>query len=193
MSNSPSQTERTKARTLLRLFAIMLKIGALTFGGGYAMILQMTRDFVDRQGWLDQQEMTDALALAQSMPGVLAVNTAYLVGYRVAGWSGALVAALGASLPSFVVLAVVAAVYHEFIENPIVLGAMRGIRAAVTALLLSTVWRLRKTSVSGVLGWVLFAVALGLSLFTAISPVWLLLGGGLVGLAGLLWKRRVAP
>ncbi len=159
------------------------------------MIPQMSRDFVDKYGWVAKQDIVDLFAVAQSAPGVIAVNASILVGYRIAGTVGALVAALGAILPSVIVLTLVTVVYHTFITNPYVLGAMRGIRAAVTGLLMATVFKLRPNSVSGIVGWILFFIALGVALFLPmVNAAFIILGGGLIGLLFLRAKssREVA-
>ncbi len=177
-------------RVLVHIFTTMLKIGFFTFGGGYAMIPQMSRDFVEKNRWIPQEDITDLLAVAQSLPGVLAVNTALLVGYRIAGMAGALVAALGAMLPSIGVLSVVTVLYHAFIDNPYVLGALKGIRAGVTGLLLAAVWTLWKSSVRGLPGWVLFAGALAVTVFVpSLNLIFILLAGGLTGYALTLCRQ----
>lgn len=188
------KNEQSKAspRDLWRIFLVMLRIGAVTFGGGYAMIPQMSRDFVDRYGWIEEKEIIDLFAVAQSAPGVIAINASILVGYRIAGIAGALCAALGAILPSVAVLSAVTVVYRAFIDNPYILGALRGIRAAVAGLLLAAVFRLRPNSVTGVFGWVLFAAALAVSLFfPSVNAIWVILAGGLLGVAyGRPWQKR---
>ena len=166
----------------------MLRIGAVTFGGGYAMIPQMSRDFADRYGFVKREDIADLFSVAQSIPGVISVNAAVLVGYRVAGRWGALVAALGAVLPSFVTLSVLTVLYHSFIDNPYVLGAMRAIRATVVALLLSAVCKLHPVSVKGAIGWLFFVAALAVAiLFPSVNVIWLIVSGGLLG---LLFLRR---
>ena len=171
------------------LFWVMLKIGAFTFGGGLAMIPQISHELVDKKRWIESGDLVDIVALSQSMPGVLAVNAAFLVGHRVAGWPGAFTGALAAVLPSFLVLAVVTLLYQEVVDDPYILGAMRGIRAAVTGLLLATVVKLRPDSLQNVLGWLLFLAAIALMLFTEVSAMWVILGGLLAGLAALIWVR----
>jgi chromate transporter len=186
-----SETKRPAPADLGRIFLVMLRIGATTFGGGYAMIPQMSRDFVSRYRWIGEDEIVDLFAVAQSTPGVIALNASLLVGYRIAGAAGALAAALGALLPSLVVLSLVTVVYQAFLENPYVLGALRGVRAAVAGLLFSTVVQLRPASVRGALGWLLFVAALAVAVFLpSVNAVWILLGGGLIGLlSGRPWRR----
>lgn len=190
METDNKPVHKATAKDLWTIFWVMLRIGAITFGGGYAMIPQMSRDFVERHGWIDKSEIVDLFAVAQSAPGVIAVNASILVGYRIAGVPGALVAALGAILPSMIVLTLVTVVYHAFITNPYVLGAIRGIRAAVTGLLLATVFKLRPASVSGAAGWLLFVAALAVALFLPmVNAVWIILGGGVVGVLFLRKKQ----
>ena len=185
---SKRTSSQATARELWQIFLVMLRIGAITFGGGYAMIPQMSRDFVEKYGFIEQAEIVDLFAAAQSAPGVLAVNAAVLVGYRVAGTAGALVAAIGSVLPSLIVLSIVTLVYRAFIENPFVNGAMRGVRAAVTALLLSALCKLHPISVKGASGWLIFLAALVLTIFVpSLNAIWIITAGGL---SGFLFLRR---
>ncbi len=176
---------------LWRIFFVMLRIGALTFGGGYAMIPQMSRDFVEKYRWIEQKDIVDLFAVAQSAPGIIAVNASILVGYRIAGVAGALVAALGCILPSFAVLVAVTLFYRAFIENPYVLGALRGLRAAVTGLMLHAVVRLRGDAVNSVFSVILCVAALAVAvLFPSFGVIWLILAGGLLGfLVKRPWKE----
>jgi chromate transporter len=190
MGDDGKTAQRPSAGMLIRIFLVMLRIGAVTFGGGFAMIPQMSRDFTERYGWIEAGDIADLFAVAQSAPGVIAVNASILVGYRIAGVRGALAAALGAILPSLLVLSAVTVVYQAFIENPYVLGAMRGIRAAVTGMLLSAACKLAPASVRGAVGWTLFLGSLGAALFLPqVNAVWVLLAGGLVGLLFLRGKE----
>lgn len=182
---------RDRVKKLATIFAVMFRIGLFTFGGGLVMIPQMARDFVEKYGWLKEEEIVDFFSVAQSLPGVVAVNASILIGYRLAGVAGGIVAALGAILPSFLVLIVVTIFYEAFITSPVVLGAMRGVRAAVTALLFYTALRLRKGALTDVFCWVLFLAAAAVALFTDVNVVLLLLGGAALGvLYTALWSRR---
>ncbi len=109
-----AQTERAGRRKLLQLFLSTLYISAFTFGGGFVIVTFMKRKFVDELHWIDEQEMLDLIALAQSSPGAIAVNAAILVGWRVGGFVGMLVAILGTILPPMVVLSVISFFYNEF-------------------------------------------------------------------------------
>jgi chromate transporter len=177
------ETERISLKTLLVIFTTMFRIGLTTFGGGLVMIPQMTRDFVDKHHWVDKDEILDIYAVAQSLPGVIAVNTSIILGYRLAKLRGALVATLGAVLPSLLILMLVAVGYDTFIENPAILGALRAIRATCVALLFNAAFSMRKAVWSD--KWfsiVLTVTVLALSLFTDINVIFLILGGGILGL-----------
>lgn len=121
------------------LFLTFGKIGAFTFGGGWAMIAIMEREIVDNHGWLTKEEFMDQLAVAQSMPGILAVNISVAVGDKIAGTRGTVVSALGTILPSFmIILAIAIFLTPDIIKNnPTVAAVFRGIRPAVVALILA--------------------------------------------------------
>lgn len=119
---SDVKQNKSKNRVLLQLFLATLFISAFTFGGGFVIITFMKRKFVDELDWIDQQEVLDLAALAQSSPGAIAVNAAILVGWRVAGFSGMLLAVLGTILPPLVVLSVISFFYTTFASNRYVTG-----------------------------------------------------------------------
>lgn len=124
-----------------RLFLTFMKIGAFTFGGGWAMIAMMEREIVQKHGWLDKQEFLDLLAVSQAMPGILAVNISVLVGDRLRGLRGSLWAAMGTILPSFTIILLIAVfLTPEMIKSNVVISKMfMGIRPAVVALIVSPV------------------------------------------------------
>ena len=128
-------------KIIIQLFWAFFKIGAFTFGSGYAMIPMIEKEVVDRKKWFDKEEFYDQFALASSAPGPFALNTAVFVGYKLAGWWGALVAVLGAVIPSFVIILVIAIYLTEFSDNPYVIAAFKGIRPAVICYLgVSPIW-----------------------------------------------------
>ena len=121
--------------SLLRIFLTMLKLGALTFGGGYAMVPLFKNEFVQKRGWISSEDMVNMVALSQSVPGAIAINCGILVGYRLKKLRGALAAVAGIILPSLILLTAVTYLYEALRDNVYVAGALRGIRAAVVALL----------------------------------------------------------
>lgn len=130
---------RRDARTFGTLFLSTFKLSAFTFGGGYVIIPLMRKQFVDRLGWLEEQEMLDLTAIAQSSPGPIAVNAAILLGYRVAGVPGALVTMLGTVIPPLVILSVISLFYDAFRSNLIVSRVMKGMQAGVAAVIFDVV------------------------------------------------------
>ncbi len=169
-------------KKLLELFTIVLKLGAFTFGGGYAMFPLMEREYVEKRGWFETQEMLDMLAVAQSLPGMISINASILVGYRLFGILGASVAVLGLALPSLIVLSIISFFYVKFRENVYVNTALKGIRVAVVALLVQAVIKLGKPGVRGVFGWMMACAAFLVALIFSIHPVLIILGGLLVGI-----------
>lgn len=183
--NSAPRNQLT-TRDYLRVFTVMFKIGLFTFGGGLAMLPQMSAEFSERNKWIEADELTDIFAVAQSLPGVVAVNSATLTGYRIGGYPAAFIAAFASSLPSFLVLIFVTVGYQAFITNPYIVGAMRGIRAAVAGTLAATLLKLGKNSLKDAWAWALFAVALVLSVFTSVNIAWIIFGAAAAGL--IRWK-----
>jgi chromate transporter len=181
---------RPGIKVYLNIFSTMFVVGLFTFGGGLSMLPQMKRVFVEKRRWITEEEIIDIFAVSQSLPGVIASNTAVMVGHRIAGVPGGLVSALGVVLPSFLVLLPVTLFYRAFIDNPVMLGVLRGIRAAVTALLLYTVWGLRKGSLRGVADLLLCGVAAVLVLLLGVNPVWVILGGLLFGAGRAVVRAR---
>ena len=129
----------TRAQRLRALFFSTLYISAFTFGGGYVIVTFMKRKFVDELHWIDEHEMLDMTALAQSSPGAIAVNAAILVGWRVEGLPGMAVAVLGSILPPMVILTVISFIYQAFATNPYVALVLKGMQAGVAAVILDVV------------------------------------------------------
>ncbi|MDE5579184.1 MAG: chromate transporter [Alistipes sp.] len=124
---------------LFTVFVSFLRIGAFTFGGGYAMIPLIEREVIDRRGWVARQEFLDLLTLAQSVPGPISLNTAVFVGYRMRGLRGALAALAGTILPSFLIILLIALFFADIRQNPVVDAAFKGMRPAVVALIIGPV------------------------------------------------------
>ena len=165
---------------LFDLFFTFFKIGAFTFGGGYAMLPIIQKEIVENKGLISEEEFMDAIALAQASPGPVAVNTSVYVGYRIRGFKGALSATLGAVLPSFLIILLIAAYFIQFRDNQIVERVFLGIRPAIVALILAAVYKMWiKTKRT----YLKFFVAIGtifIIIFLGISPVWVVIAGALV-------------
>ncbi|MGI5849687.1 MAG: chromate transporter [Christensenellales bacterium] len=182
--------EQKKLRTL---FIIMLKLGALTFGGGYAMVPLFEDEFVQKRGWLDAEDMVNMVALSQSVPGAIAINCGILIGYRLRKLKGALIATLGAVLPSLVSLTIITYIYEAVRENLYVAGALRGIRAAVVALLVSAFWRFTKPFRKDIVAIAAFVAAFLLSLLLNINSIYIILGAIAFGVtAGISRFKKIS-
>ena len=130
-----------------QLFWTYLKIGTFTLGGGYAMLPLIQREVVDRRQWIDEEEFLNMIALAQAAPGLIAVNSAIFIGWRIGGWKGVAGAVLGAVLPSFLIILLIAMIFQEWKEQPAVEAAFKGIRPAVVALIAAPLVKMAKTAI----------------------------------------------
>ena len=145
---------------LLILFLTFMKIGAITFGGGYAMIPIIEEEVTRKRKWISEIEIMDILAISESTPGPIAVNTATYVGYKVAGIAGGIIATLGLAIPSFVIIFVISFFYKDFIQWPVIAAMFKGLKIGVIILLFSAVLRLRKGVKVNFIGVTLFVIAL---------------------------------
>lgn len=134
-----NEKKESKGKVLWKLLLSTLYISAFTFGGGFVIITFMKRKFVDELHWIDEDEMLDLAALAQSSPGAIAVNAAILVGWRVAGFAGMLVAVVGTIVPPMLILAVISFFYQAFATNRYVSLILKGMQAGVAAVILDVV------------------------------------------------------
>lgn len=175
-------------KELLQLFASFCKIGALTFGGGYAMLPMLTRELAENRGWVTNEELLDYYAIGQCTPGIIAVNTATFVGYKRKGVSGAIFATLGIAFPSLVIITIIAGLLQNYAHIEIVRHAFNGIRVAVVSLILSAVVKLWRSGVKNLVGICLFAMAFVATIVFSLSPILIVLAAVSVGL--LMWAAQ---
>ena len=166
---------------LHELFWTFFKIGAFTIGGGYAMIPLMEQEIVDKRKWLNKEEFMDTMSLAQSMPGVFAVNMATNVGFRTRGFVGAFTAIMGNVLMPIILILVLAIFFREFSDNPIVESIFKGIRPAVVALIAAPVFNMAKTAKISWSNFWIPVLATLLIWLLGVSPVIIILVAGLGG------------
>lgn len=191
----PVQIHDKGENLLMQLFLSFLKIGAFTFGGGWAMISIIEREIVDRHAWIRRDEFLDLLALAQSLPGILAVNIAVAVGDRLRGGKGSIMAALGTTLPSFLIILTIAIfLTPDIIKNNRIISAIfMGIRPAVVALIIAPVITSAKAAHIGVKTvWipVLVALMVSLNMGAVSSPILYIVLGGTGGWLYFMWSIR---
>ena len=142
------RTMQEKKSTILRkLFFSTLYLSTFTFGGGYVIVTLLKNKFVDQYHWIDEEEMLDLVAIAQSSPGAIAVNGAIVVGYKLGGIPGVLVSVLGAIIPPMLILSVISFIYDIFIANPYVRSMLNGMKAGVGAVIMSVVYDMGSTIV----------------------------------------------
>lgn len=169
-------------KKLLLLFLTFAKIGGMTFGGGLTMLPLLTREIVEKHKWATEEELLDYYAVGQCTPGIIAVNTATFIGYYQAGVLGGIFATVGMVTPSIIIIVTVAAVLQQFMEYQIVASALMGIRAVVCALLSHTVITLAKKSLIDKVTVVLFIVGLVLCFVLDLTPILVVIVGGVAGL-----------
>ncbi len=173
----------------LEIFSCFAKIGAFTIGGGYAMIPIIQKEVVDKRGWIEEEDFLDVLAIAQSAPGLLAVNISIFLGYRLKGVKGSIVATLGSVLPSFLIILMIAMFFAGYQDNQTVIKIFKGIRPVVVALIAVPVINMaKKAKLNIYTGMVAVATAL-LIAFVNISPIYILLVAGIFFILPKYLKR----
>jgi chromate transporter len=180
----------------LDLFFTFLKIGSFTFGGGYAMIPLIQGEMVEKKKWITEEEMVDMIAIAESTPGVIAVNSATFVGYKIGKFWGSLLATIGVVLPSLIVIILVSLFFENFLEIKMVDYAFRGIRAGVSVLIFNAAIKFLKVAPKSALGLFLIALSFFTSLFISgfrYLSVSLIAFGAVIGLLTQMEIRKKLP
>lgn len=175
---------------LLQLFWSFIRVGALTFGGGYAMLPILEAEVVDRRGWIEDEELLNFYAIAQSTPGAIVVNTATFIGFTEAGYGGAIVATLGVITPSIIIITLLSIFMTGLEDNPILAKALHGINIAITALLVSALVRLGKKSVKSIPATVLAIASFLLVQFVGVSTVIIIIAAAVLGVLFACWRQR---
>ena len=173
-------------KEVLKLFWIFFKLGLFTFGGGYAMLPIIQKEIIENHKWISEEDMLDIVAIAESTPGPISVNTATFVGYKTAGVLGSIFATLGLAIPSLVIIFIISFFYQKFIDNEWVAKAFKGIMGAVTVLILNAGIKLskplRKDKSNKVFNITMVILAIILSLvLVEVSSIYLILGGAVIG------------
>ena len=167
-------------------FKTFFKIGIFTLGGGYAMIPLIEEEVVNRHRWVSREEMLDLIAIAQSCPGVFAINIAIFIGYKLNKVRGAIATSIGTALPSFLIILIIAMFFHQFEDNKVVAAMFRGIRPAVVALIAVPTFNLgKRAQLNKFTIWIPIISALAIWLL-GVSPIWIII---LAGLGGYIYGR----
>lgn len=186
----PKLKKKFNWQILPDLFFTMLKLSAFTFGGGYTIIPLLHKEAVEKKHWVTDEQMLDIVAVAQTLPGAIAVNCGVLIGYKLCGIFGALTAVLGTVLPPLIILSVLTLIYQKIIDHPPAVAILEGLRAGVVAVIIQAVFRMGKKSVKDVFSWTLAILAFIAVVFLKFNAIFIIIGGGIVGLLTLLVKRR---
>ena len=177
-------------KTLIDLFFTFCRIGGLTFGGGYAMLPMIQKEIVEEKKWATEEEVLDYYAVGQCTPGIIAVNTATFIGYKVQGIIGAIVATLGVVFPSLIIITIIAALLKNFASYAIIQHAFSGIRVVVIALIISAILKLAKTSIKNSITLIIAILAFISVAFVNLSPIYIVVASGCVGLISKFIRGR---
>lgn len=170
-------------KELLNIYLKFFKIGAVTFGGGYAMLPILRRELVEKEKWLTEEEIMDFYAIGQGMPGIIAVNVGGFIGYGRKKAAGVIAAALGVVSPCLVIITIIAACLANFQDNVYVRHALSAVSVCVCALILDSIIAMWKKGVKDLFGIILFAVMLVVMTFTKASPVLMVILSAVLGIA----------
>lgn len=182
-----------KIKTMLQVFFTFLRIGAFTFGGGYAMIPLIQRETVEKHGWVTDEDILEIIAIAESTPGPIAINAATFVGYRTCGFWGAFCATLAVVLPSFLIITLISYVLETFQNLRVVRYAFFGIRAGVLALIMKALWNMYKKCPKNGLAYFVAGAAFVLVALLKLNVILVIVLCALAGLAAALLAERRRP
>jgi chromate transporter len=170
-------------KLLWEIFVTFFKISPITFGGGFAMIPILETEMVEKKKWIDKEKIVDIFAVAQSVPGAIAVNSSIFLGYQVAGVAGAVAAMLGMVIPTFIIIIILGLALVSFQNNHYVQAALKGIRPVVVALIASAAYKMGKVSIVDKTCWTLFSIsAISLVIFSKLNIIFVILSGALAGI-----------
>lgn len=170
-------------KELATLFGVFFKIGAVTFGGGYAMLPLLNSELADKRGWTTNEQLLDYYAIGQSTPGIIAVNVATFIGYNRAGILGGIIATAGVVMPSLIIITLLARFISNFSEIAWVQKALTGINVAVAAMLSKAVWTFTKKSVKNIWSFLILTAAFVAMYFFGIGSVWVIVTSAALGIA----------
>ncbi len=183
--------KKTNWKKVWTLFLIFSKIGAFTFGGGLAMIPLIQREVVEKYRWITDDDILEIVAISESTPGPIAINSATFIGYRVAGFWGSFAATTGAVLPSFIIISLISLVLSAFEQNVYVQYAFRGIRAGVIAMVFKALWTMAKKCPKQWWSYAIAALAFVLSAFVDVHILVIIISCAVLGLiASFVQERR---
>ncbi len=175
-----------------KLFVSTFTLSAFTFGGGYVIVPLMRKKFAEELGWINQTEMMDMVAIAQSCPGPLAVNTSIMIGYRLAGLTGAFVAIVGTVLPPLLIISIISFFYQAFRSNAVVAAVLRGMQAGVAAVIIDVIWKMGSDIVKekSTLSIAIMILAFAASYWLGVNVALVIIVCGVIGGLRVVWQER---
>ncbi len=176
--------KKEKAARVWDIFQNFFRFGCFTFGGGWSIVAQIQKEYVEKKKWITAEELLDFTSVGRSLPGLMIGNASVLFGYQAAGLAGALAALFGVIVPPFLIMIGVTVIYGLVKDNPYVARAMMGVRAAVAPIIISALVKLFKAGMKDAFCYVVAIAAMALSLFTDISNILIVVMGAA---AGLIW------
>ena len=176
-------------KELITMYFAFFRIGAFTFGGGYAMLPMFQKEAVERYKWITSEELTDYYAISQCIPGIIAINTSSFIGYSYHGFIGAVFTTAGVITPSLIIITIIASFIQNFAHISYVQHAFAGIRVAVCVLILNAVIKLWKSSIKDKIGIVIFVLSVAATILLSVSPIVVII---LSALAGIVIKKAEA-
>lgn len=188
-SSAVSQKSK-KLTPMMVLFATFFHIGLFTIGGGYAMIPLIEAEVVNKRKWIEKNDFLDLIAIAQSCPGVFAINISTFIGYKRRGTLGALCCALGTAMPSLVIILLIAMFFRNFQDVPWVASVFAGIRPAVVALIAVPTWNMAKRAKINLLNWWIPIVSAALIWLMDVNPIYIILAAGV---GGFIYGQFIKP
>ena len=175
---------------IIEIFILFVKIGAFTIGGGYAMLSLIEDEIVNKKKWLDHEEFLDGMAIAQSTPGVLAVNISLITGYKIAGFLGMFAGMLGAVLPSFFIVLFLSQILLAYGNHPLVVAIFNGVKPAITALILISVYRIGKSANINRYNFVIPLIVAVLIKYFGVSPIIIIIATMILGNIFYMLKEK---
>lgn len=179
-----------KKNKIIDIFILFFKIGAFTIGGGYAMLSLIEDEIVNKKNWLEKEEFVDGMAIAQSVPGVLAVNISLITGYKIAGFLGMFTGMLGAVLPSFFIVLFLSQILLAIGNHPIVVAIFNGIKPAIAALILISVYRIAKSANINRYTFIFPIIIAVLIRYLGVSPIIIIIATMILGNIYFLFKEK---
>ena len=174
--------EKIKGNIYFKLFAVFFRVGLFTIGGGYAMLPMLRKEVVEKHGWATDTEMLDYFAIGQSTPGIIAINTSTFIGFKKGGILGAIFSTLGMVTPSWIIIISIAKFFDAFADNVYVASAFTGIRVIVVVLILNAVINMGKKSITNWIQALIALSAFSVIVFTSLSPIYVVIVSGILGI-----------